>query len=65
MITNIFPQLTAAFAKISNALLSIDEDAITGIPFIAKGMVANALVFIKLLLFMTTKVTLIGILQVV
>jgi hypothetical protein len=47
MITNIFPQLIAAFAKISNDI-SIDEDAITGIP--AKGIVANALVFIKLLL---------------
>jgi hypothetical protein len=50
MITKIFPQFTAAFAKTSNALLSIEADAITGIPFKAKGMEANALVFIKLLL---------------
>jgi hypothetical protein len=38
-------QFTAAFAKTSNALLSIEADAITGIPFKAKGMEANALVF--------------------
>jgi hypothetical protein len=54
MITKIF-QFTAAFAKTSNALLSIDADAITGIPFKAKGMEANALVFYKLLLFITSK----------
>jgi hypothetical protein len=41
MITKIFPQFTAAFAKTSNALLSIEADAITGIPFKAKGMEAN------------------------
>jgi hypothetical protein len=39
---NLF-QFTAAFAKTSNALLSIEAD-ITGIPFKAKGMEANALV---------------------
>jgi hypothetical protein len=47
MITKIFPQFTAAFAKTSNALLSIEADAITGIPFKAKGMEAKALVFIN------------------
>jgi hypothetical protein len=52
MITKIFPQFTAAFAKTSNALLSIEADAITGIPFKAKGMEAS--VFIKLL-FITSK----------
>jgi hypothetical protein len=39
-----FSAFTAAFAKTSNALLSIEADAITGIPFKAKGMEANALV---------------------
>jgi hypothetical protein len=56
-----FPQFTAAFAKTSNALLSIEADAITGIPFKAKGMEARHL---YKLLFITSKVTLIGIQQV-
>jgi hypothetical protein len=60
MITKI-PQFTAAFAKTSNALLSIEADAITGIPFKAKGWRLMHL-FYKTSSY--NKITLIGIQQV-